>query len=116
MQIGVPDLVRTLAKRPRHRSAGTAAEAVVVPLVTSLTRVSASDFSHDAPPLKRGSTGYLGTASYGDLPRRSPYWQIVWELQDGVKQTRWEPVSRLPPVTYRTVQQTPLGEWPLVAA
>jgi hypothetical protein len=24
--------------------------------------------------------------------------------------------GRLPPVTYRAAQQTPLGEWPLVAA
>lgn len=30
--------------------------------------------------------------------------------------TRWEPVNRLPPVKHCTVQETPLGEWPLVAA
>jgi hypothetical protein len=62
---------------------------VLVPLVTSLTRVSAGEYFHHAAPT-----------------------QVVFAGET----TRWEPVARLPPVTYSTAQQTPLGEWPLVAA
>ncbi|GAA1131114.1 hypothetical protein GCM10009630_31280 [Kribbella jejuensis] len=75
--------------RPRRRGP-VPREAVLVPLVTSLTGVSASDSSIMPYPHKSFSCG------------RSD--------------DRWEPVSRLPPVTHRTVQQTPLGEWPLEAA
>jgi len=55
MQIGVPDPVRAPCKPPsapviRHQD-----EAVVVPLVTSLTRVSAGDNLHDAVPHKQFS-------------------------------------------------------------
>jgi len=60
-----------------------------VPLATSVTRVSASSYPHRAPPLKPGAG----------------------ETADG-----WERRIRSHPSEYRIVQQTPLGEWPLVAA
>jgi hypothetical protein len=90
MQIGVPDRCPRLPAPVLDPGDPAPREAVLVPLVTTLTRVSASDTSIMPHPHKWFSCG-------GET-------------------TRWEPVSRLPPVTYSTVQWTPLGGWPLVAA
>jgi hypothetical protein len=93
MQIGVWDLVRTFAEHLRQ--AGR--DALAVPLVTPVTRVSAGQVSI-VPRRSRPAAGARARA-------------VALETMDG-----WEPIARLPPTKYRTVQQTPLGEWPLEAA
>ena len=92
MQIGVLDPVQAPCKPPSRPANRLRDEAAIVPLVTPLTHVSASD----TPIIPRHTSGFRSSG--------------VPEM------TRWEPVNRLPPVTYRAAQQTPLGEWPLVAA
>ena len=90
MQIGVLDRCPRLPAPVLDPGDPVPRESVLVPLVTPLTRVSAGDSSI----MPHHTSGF-------------PQWGET---------TRWEPVNQLPPVTYRTVQQTPLGEWPLVAA
>ena len=72
--------------------------------------------SHHPAPLKRFSRAIRsprGPAPY-EMPcttsYRNPALSVVRRL------TKWEPVDWLPLVTSCTAQQTPLGEWPLVAA
>ena len=89
---------------PRHRHPASR-EAALVPLVTPLARVSASDTSIMPHPHKSFSAGG---------PRGTGGTQTD-DVRDGQEDDEVG-ASRLPPVTCCTAQQTPLGEWPLVAA
>ena len=94
MQIGVPDPRPSLPTPALGTGSPASREAAFVPLVTPLARVSASDTSIMPHPHKSFSSETTGRRRGDDKVG----------------------ASRLPPVTYRTAQQTPLGEWPLVAA
>jgi hypothetical protein len=53
------------------------------------------------PPVTRVSASHISMMPHAFKP----------ETANG-----WEPAYRLPPIEYCIAQQTPLGEWPLVAA
>ena len=92
MQIGVPDPVRAPCAPPSTPANRCRDEAVVVPLVTSLTHVSASDISmmpHHTSGLRRAIHRHRHHTVVRPLPAQPSYQEL----------NRWEPVNRLPPVT-----------------
>jgi hypothetical protein len=75
---------------------------------TSSTRCLSSLWSHLSPASPRGRPSRLREVHHPWCRTRS---SPAPQMGDG-----WATIARHPPTEYRTAQQTPLGEWPLVAA